>query len=121
MIYIVHAIGTTRYKIGKTDKLEKRLAALQTGSPFPLEVIHSFEAHDETEKVIHEAFAIYRLHGEWFDLPEHVVERLKASDEKDFLRIQSANIVKRLISRFSMASKVDTDRRVREYLSGYGL
>ena len=38
-VYVIRAVGTRRIKIGFTTQPKERLASLQTGSPFPLEMI----------------------------------------------------------------------------------
>lgn len=58
-----------RVKIGRTTSgVRNRLAALQTGSPFPLEVYAWAEDEGDLETCLHEVFAPLRLHGEWFAL-----------------------------------------------------
>lgn len=56
-------------KIGYTTRSPgERLAALQTGSPEPLEVLAVLApASLADERAIHRALAAHRLHGEWFD------------------------------------------------------
>jgi hypothetical protein len=42
-VYIIHAVGISQVKIGFSDDPKLRLSDLQTGSPFPLELIGSRE------------------------------------------------------------------------------
>lgn len=68
----VYFIGPTdwrlnRIKIGHTTCApESRLAAMQTGSPFPLELYAFFRGARSVEQLLHETFAPVREHGEWF-------------------------------------------------------
>ena len=40
-IYIIHAVGTKHYKIGKTSRTpQDRLQSLQTGNPYRLRLLH---------------------------------------------------------------------------------
>lgn len=67
-IYIVSAGPFV--KIGKANDVDKRIASMQTGSPYEIEFIHSSEvplecAHD-VEREAHSALSEYRFRGEWF-------------------------------------------------------
>lgn len=58
------------WKLGRTTEPVQRLANLQSGSPVKLVYVKIVEAHLSLEASLHRQFARYRLHGEWFDLPE---------------------------------------------------
>lgn len=64
------------YKIGIATDLDSRVAALQTGNPYPLVVIACFRYHNAgvVEKAIHQKFADIRALGEWFKLGDGDVE-----------------------------------------------
>jgi hypothetical protein len=66
------------YKIGVANDLGSRLASLQTGNPYPLVVIASFEYPNAgfVERALHQAFAGARALGEWFKLGEADLEKL---------------------------------------------
>lgn len=71
MIYIIRAAGTSKYKIGFTDRaVEERMKELQTGSPDPLKIIHVFDGTFEDEKRLHLECDDFRIQGEWFDMNE---------------------------------------------------
>lgn len=72
------------YKIGVAVDVESRLAALQTGNPFPLIVseCYAFQNAEIVEKAIHQKFSKVRTRGEWFQLNENTAE-------KDFCEICS--------------------------------
>lgn len=67
MIYFAHATGTDRLKIGFTagDPL-RRLKELQTGSPYPLDLLAAVEGGEADEARWHKDFAAERTGGEWF-------------------------------------------------------
>lgn len=68
VVYVVHAREVGKVKIGRTNDLRRRLSGLQTGSPVHLEVIRVYTSVDGvSEGSLHDKFARYRLHGEWFD------------------------------------------------------
>lgn len=58
---------TETCKIGYTSKPMNRLVQLQTGNPFPLELISIKDGDLTTEKEIHGKFEGHRLKGEWFN------------------------------------------------------
>jgi hypothetical protein len=68
-LYVVHATGTTRFKIGLAIKPRLRLSGLKTGSCMPLELVSTIEiVAAEIEHELHHALAPWHSHGEWFDL-----------------------------------------------------
>ena len=76
-VYLIRAMGTSHIKIGHTTgSLRSRLHDLQTGNPLPLEVLLCFYSPtpEKIEKKLHREFAEYRLRGEWFVLPEKIIE-----------------------------------------------
>lgn len=69
LVYVIAAPLVSRYKIGiTTQRPMRRLEALQTGSPVPLELVITFPGGAETEAALHRRFTARRAHGEWFDL-----------------------------------------------------
>lgn len=81
----VYVIGREQgpIKVGVSSSPSGRLAQLQTGCPFKLEVLHTEPMLDRNHALKHEAdfHAVYadkRLHGEWFDLePEYAIELIE--------------------------------------------
>lgn len=70
-VYLIHAEGTQRYKIGRSINLPVRRQTLQKQSPYELTIDFSFYTVDAItdEAKLHELLAPYRVHGEWFDEP----------------------------------------------------
>ncbi|NEQ64768.1 MAG: GIY-YIG nuclease family protein [Symploca sp. SIO2D2] len=68
-IYLFHAVGTNRYKIGRSVNPISRLKTVERQSPYPLKIIDSFWSPDAIadEQGLHENFQKYRVHGEWFE------------------------------------------------------
>ena len=60
----------TKYKIGIAQDVQTRLAQLQTGSPYVLEVMecYGYENAEVVERALHQAFKKQRIQGEWFIL-----------------------------------------------------
>lgn len=72
-------------KIGFTDNLPKRLKALQSHSPVPLQVLAVTGGGIFAEMEYHERFAQHRLHGEWFERTPEIeaeIERLSSPHVK---------------------------------------
>jgi predicted PolB exonuclease-like 3'-5' exonuclease len=63
--YVIGALTTKYVKIGKTaNPIEKRMAALQTASPYKLVLLGT---SDVPEVKLHYRFRKYRIgNGEWF-------------------------------------------------------
>lgn len=68
-IYLIHAQGTNRYKIGRSISPLSRLETLKGQSPYPLEIIKAVWTPDaiEDELILHGEFEPYRVYGEWFE------------------------------------------------------
>ena len=67
-VYIINVVGTNKYKIGRSNDINRRLRQLQTGSPDKLTLYDIFTCADcsTLEPMIHKTFAKFRLNGEWF-------------------------------------------------------
>ena len=91
-VYVVHAVGTPRYKIGWSVDVDKRINSLKTGCPYPVYVVTSIPTCDEKlEQKLHNMYQSYRVHGEWFELPDRAVEFLSGADEMMISRADTAN------------------------------
>jgi len=66
-------------KIGYTakQKLAQRIKQLQTGNPFPLQLLAIKLAKLEEEKAIHSRFSHLRVSGEWFKPDSELLEFIK--------------------------------------------
>jgi hypothetical protein len=71
-VYVIHAMGTNRIKIGHSADPEKRLAQLQTGSPHELKLLGQWPGTIEVEQLVHKRLAEYRCGGEWFSVPPFI-------------------------------------------------
>jgi len=67
-VYVIHATGTNRIKLGFSIRPQERLAQLQTGSPFPLQILACWPSSQEQEQQLHRHFAEFRCVGEWFEV-----------------------------------------------------
>ena len=78
-VYLILAVSTQRYKIGRSINPDRRLKTLNLQSCYPLILLeqHFFEDSNFHERRIHRLLGEYRVHGEWFELPSWVVEHTK--------------------------------------------
>jgi hypothetical protein len=83
-VYVIHAVGTDRVKIGYSAEPEKRLADLQTASPFPLALIGKREGAPDLERRFHRHLSEYRRIGEWFEFdPQEALSLLSQISQND--------------------------------------
>ena len=73
--HYIYVIGREEgpVKVGVTSSPAGRLATIQTGCPFKIEILHLRECLDrdhalEHEQIFHSVYSDERLSGEWFDL-----------------------------------------------------
>jgi Meiotically up-regulated gene 113 len=81
-VYIIAEEGTPFYKIGRSWSPWNRRKELQIGTANPLHVLREIYHYDclTLEKDLHKRYKIYRKHGEWFELPEHLLSALLVED-----------------------------------------
>lgn len=79
-VYLIEAIGCSRYKIGRAFNPAKRLNEMQTGSPFELAIVCIIPSDDtiRLESRLHREFAASRVKGEWFELGDLDIEYIRA-------------------------------------------
>jgi hypothetical protein len=120
-VYLVETQGL--YKIGIAKSPSRRLGELQVGCPFELNLINTFDGDSETESYIHKVLSVYRIRGEWFDLPEAISEWLINADFHDLTRVYAADLLLRKdLSYVYSKSKVERIRqRMKEFIDGCGL
>lgn len=76
-IYYIVCTETKRLKIGYTSgPVNKRLRALQTGSAGLLSLIAVHSGTLEKEQELHDQFSSSRLHGEWFEMTEELLQHI---------------------------------------------
>ncbi|MFA6093991.1 MAG: GIY-YIG nuclease family protein [Elusimicrobiota bacterium] len=69
MIYVIRGKGQREIKVGFTKDaktLTTRLSTLQTGHPFPLEVVTTFRGTISDERLLHQFLEPFHSSGEWF-------------------------------------------------------
>jgi len=67
-LYVIgEGTGSGVVKIGKSADVQSRLTSLQTGCPVRLQILHVESDAGELESWLHDQFAQYRQHGEWFN------------------------------------------------------
>lgn len=76
--------GEDFLKIGYAKDVRKRVAQLQTGSPFPLELMGYIAGNFETERSIHRECKRQRKFGEWFSIDGPVFHRMLEACENQY-------------------------------------
>lgn len=73
-VYLLWGEGTTRFKVGFTHgNVDNRAATIMAYSPVPLRILGARYGSPQDEKLLHYELRSYRVHGEWFSLPEPIV------------------------------------------------
>lgn len=93
LLYLIH--DGTYTKIGITDNWRKRLHTIQTGNPHDLLTRALFnydsipdQAVKDLEKRLHTQLRNFHRRGEWFLLPEEIIDRIAVASPIDLLNNQ---------------------------------
>ena len=72
------------YKIGKTVNIKTRTSLFSVKLPFPIRLINYawFENYSKAERDFHKQFAHKRLEGEWFDLSDDDISKIKKEGQQ---------------------------------------
>ena len=73
-LYFIQCQTTKRVKIGISADVEGRLKWIRQVSPTQVEILCKIKTRSGLESVLHEQFAKYRLHGEWFEFSDEIRE-----------------------------------------------
>lgn len=80
MSQYLYIIETARrfLKIGISSRLNQRIKQIQASCPTPINVVSSFKLKYplQVEKLAHDNFSEYAVHGEWFDVPVSEQQRI---------------------------------------------
>jgi Meiotically up-regulated gene 113 len=80
--YILQAEDEDLFKVGYTlTSVEERMKALQTGSGHRLRLYKSIPSYfpDRLEKIIKTMLGDYRKHGEWYEVPDGMIDNVLSS------------------------------------------
>lgn len=71
-VYLVHASGSSLFKIGYSRDPERRLKSLQTANGAELKLACVYESRwaPKMERTLHRTYASSRASGEWFELSD---------------------------------------------------
>lgn len=80
----VYFVGATWdiVKIGISKNPWARVVDFQTGSSEKLIVLAAFRCRANSEIDIHDILAKFRRHGEWFELPKSIIEKIRSAPKK---------------------------------------
>ena len=96
-VYLINKEYTDEYKIGISNKPEKRLKGLQTGNSEQLIIYEKFPSEFATkvETRLHRQYGTTRKKGEWFELTEEQASgflSLCEEYEKQFSFLNNNNV-----------------------------
>lgn len=85
MIYLIEDASNQLCKIGFSNSPEKRLATLQTGTGFTLNLLYVMEGSLKLESELHNKFKHLHKRGEWFyfsgDIKKYFKNQKKVSNK----------------------------------------
>lgn len=115
MIYVLRTKGAPFLKVGFTETdMERRMAGLQTGCPYELELIDVRSGTLQDEKYIHDDLKKFRTAGEWFKACDVTYRKLGISEDAKPLDPKKEGIVPtyrqfKLSKRFSTYRNADPE------------
>lgn len=77
-VYFFQARSGGAVKIGSTSNVRRRLGEVQTGHQEELRILGVCRGGTRFEMELHERFAAYRLHGEWFAPTRELLRLIRA-------------------------------------------
>lgn len=87
------------YKIGFTSgDVSKRISALQTGNPIPIQLVGTIPGDQKTETALHVRFSEKRVQGEWFTLDDDDVRNMLSS-QKPFAELTTEEKLSRMLEK----------------------
>lgn len=90
-VYFITTADADRVKIGFTkNSPSARLRELQTGSPQELCIIATEPGSICNERALHDRFADYRLHGEWFAMCAEIGAHIREVNLNTFAEAEQA-------------------------------
>lgn len=93
MIYLIVNRKEKFCKIGYSNNPEARLMQIQTGNPYPLELVKVIEGDISKEKEIHLKFKHLALQGEWFNYTKEIKDYFKVNNEHGRLFIENLDML----------------------------
>lgn len=89
-LYIVQGRDSGRLKIGYTTNIKERVEALQTGCSEKLDLLMTLDGPPSLEKSWHKKHFVYRLHGEWFEPGEDLMQDIEKERLLQFMARRKA-------------------------------
>jgi predicted GIY-YIG superfamily endonuclease len=85
LVYFIQE-STGLIKIGLTKNIGKRLKTYETHNPHELKLLKvvrcaNLKEAQHLEKSLHKKFSKFKINGEWFELPEEIVEGLLEKEQ----------------------------------------
>lgn len=118
MIYLIRCKENVKVGYTSLDSVESRVSSMQTGNPFKLEVVGTYDGTVSEERSLHELLSKYHVRGEWFRMCDEVMsivsgymsseEKKKRLDEKNRRRAQNAVVAREAkVASLTVAQKLE--------------
>lgn len=94
-VYVIEAVGSNYFKIGKSINPDKRILQIATKMPFPLRFVRIWQScfMSLSEKTLHKDWEEFRVNGEWFEFDEECLCSLLGSCSSNRVRYSYCQIV----------------------------
>jgi hypothetical protein len=73
-VYFIQDVNSNRIKIGKSKMLNRRYDKLKRNNAGDLKLLLSIDGYSSKETMLHRKFLQYRLHGEWFEPAQEILD-----------------------------------------------
>lgn len=121
-VYVLQCLETSRFKIGITQNLTQRIKEIQSACATKLMLMLAFPTiGQDVERCLHRKFESYRLHGEWFAIPNSetgLIQELQRQHECRMNPISDENMDQLLDH--PCYKDVATPKPIREFWKLYG-
>ncbi len=81
-VFIYFAADGELIKIGRTKNAARRIATLATGNPRCVTLLGTMKGTDDTERMLHHSFRVWRVRGEWFERSQSLLDFIAAHTTK---------------------------------------
>lgn len=80
-VYVIKVQNSSKYKIGRTINIKKRIKQFSTGNPFNIKLLYFIETinYKKLEKNLHNILKQFRIKGEWFNFEDNDLVELESA------------------------------------------
>ncbi len=91
IVYLIECEGFVKIGCCEMGGFERRLRGIEGSNPFPIKVLKTFECsfYRKQEMRLHGMHRTFKVKGEWFKLPNHLLIDLSWFEPVDFQQKQT--------------------------------